>query len=74
MSSTKHIALSPLCLNAASMKKYSIYFNPIYIVVSGRTAIGAQSMESSPSEEPGAAFNSEDPQSQSVEDKAAYSK
>ncbi|XP_074919354.1 thyroglobulin isoform X1 [Chelonoidis abingdonii] len=40
----------------------------------GRTANGEQSLESSPSEESGVVFNSEDTQSQSVEDKVAYSK
>ncbi|XP_034615482.1 thyroglobulin-like [Trachemys scripta elegans] len=40
----------------------------------GRTANGEQSMESRPSEEPAVVFNSEDTQSQSVDDKVAYSK
>uniref|UniRef100_K7FB89 Thyroglobulin n=1 Tax=Pelodiscus sinensis TaxID=13735 RepID=K7FB89_PELSI len=64
--------------NRKGLKKAECSFWSDYIKAlkasTGRTVNGEQSAESPPSEEPGVRFTSEDTQSQSVEDKVAYSK
>ncbi|XP_074840896.1 thyroglobulin [Carettochelys insculpta] len=64
--------------NRKGLKKAECSFWSDYIKVlkasTSKTTNGEQSMESSPTEEPAAVFNSEDTQSQSVEEKVAYSK